>query len=202
MQTIFGHVLNPYLLFFSMIVSMRWHIRLTVYLEFRCCLITSNRVVKYPEMTNHFCYSDETLLIRNMFFVRRSRFIPPNDFNHVPYLFWFYFLVRSSVGVELWHATNTSNVYTPNDKFARDESKFCRAIEFSPDGRYLAWANGSKWVHKILSAAQSRQIPCLNENFSFFFPEFKLHRSTIGMWFVHCPVPKQSPSNSRLRGHI
>lgn len=65
------------------------------------------------------------------------------DFNHFPLSF---FLVRSSVGVELWHTAGANNVYTTNDKFARDESKFCRAIEFSPDGRYLAWANGSKYV--------------------------------------------------------
>lgn len=49
--------------------------------------------------------------------------------------------------MELWHATGANNLYTTNDKFARDESKFCRAIEFSPDGRYLAWANGSKYVN-------------------------------------------------------
>lgn len=56
------------------------------------------------------------------------------------------FAVRSSVGVELWHrvATGPDTTYAQNENFARDESKFCRAIEFSPDGRYLAWANGSK----------------------------------------------------------
>lgn len=52
--------------------------------------------------------------------------------------------VRSSVGVELWHADSANKTYTIHEKFARDESKFCRAIEFSPDGRYLAWANGTK----------------------------------------------------------
>ncbi|XP_055302143.1 eukaryotic translation initiation factor 2A [Sitodiplosis mosellana] len=52
--------------------------------------------------------------------------------------------IRSSVGVELWHSAGANNTYTTNEKFARDESKFCRAIEFSGDGRYLAWANGTK----------------------------------------------------------
>lgn len=54
------------------------------------------------------------------------------------------FLVRSSVGVEVWSSAGTAIPYTPCENFARDESKFCRAIAFSPDGRYLAWANGSK----------------------------------------------------------
>lgn len=62
----------------------------------------------------------------------------------------FSILVRSSVGVELWHATGASNTYTTHEKFARDESKFCRAIEFSSDGRYLAWANGTKYVYVII----------------------------------------------------
>lgn len=57
------------------------------------------------------------------------------------------FAVRSSVGVELWHRVLTDQAdatYAQNLQFARDESKFCRSMEYSPDGSYFAWANGSK----------------------------------------------------------
>lgn len=53
-------------------------------------------------------------------------------------------LVRSSVGIELWNSAGLKIPYIPNQKFPRDESKFCRAIVFSPDGNFLAWANGTK----------------------------------------------------------
>ncbi|KAG4076118.1 hypothetical protein HA402_011464 [Bradysia odoriphaga] len=50
--------------------------------------------------------------------------------------------IRSSVGVELWNSGSKVD-YAPNPNFPRDESKFCRAIAFSGDGRFLAWANGT-----------------------------------------------------------
>uniref|UniRef100_A0A1B0C9L9 Eukaryotic translation initiation factor 2A n=1 Tax=Lutzomyia longipalpis TaxID=7200 RepID=A0A1B0C9L9_LUTLO len=50
--------------------------------------------------------------------------------------------IRSSVGVELWKTTKNEFPYVPCEKFPRDESKHCRALQFSPDGRFLAWGNG------------------------------------------------------------
>ncbi|KAJ6632850.1 Eukaryotic translation initiation factor 2A [Pseudolycoriella hygida] len=52
--------------------------------------------------------------------------------------------IRSSVGIELWNSAGLKIPYVPNQNFPRDESKFCRAIVFSADGRFLAWANGTK----------------------------------------------------------
>uniref|UniRef100_A0A336M9U3 Eukaryotic translation initiation factor 2A n=1 Tax=Culicoides sonorensis TaxID=179676 RepID=A0A336M9U3_CULSO len=51
--------------------------------------------------------------------------------------------LRSSTGVEVWSATSAKN-YLADSSFARDETKNCRAVAFSPEGRYLAWANGTK----------------------------------------------------------
>lgn len=53
-----------------------------------------------------------------------------------------FFSVRSSVGIELWSTTALTAPYVVDPKFARDESKYCRAVAFSGDGRYFAWVNG------------------------------------------------------------
>ncbi|XP_055701589.1 eukaryotic translation initiation factor 2A [Phlebotomus papatasi] len=52
--------------------------------------------------------------------------------------------IRSSVGVELWATSKNEFPYVPYEKFPRDDSKHCRALEYSPDGRFLAWGNGAK----------------------------------------------------------
>lgn len=52
--------------------------------------------------------------------------------------------MRSSTGVEVWKATaGPKSTYAVEDKFKREETKLCRAIVFSPDGRLLAWGNGT-----------------------------------------------------------
>lgn len=58
--------------------------------------------------------------------------------------FYVFVAVRSNTGVELWSSAGLKIPYVPNSAFTRDESKLCRAIAFSPDGRFLAWANGTK----------------------------------------------------------
>lgn len=67
--------------------------------------------------------------------------------------------IRSSTGVEVWKSDAFRAPYVPDSGFARDESKLCRAIVYSPNGRFLAWANGTtvqictvpdwKVVHKL-----------------------------------------------------
>lgn len=51
--------------------------------------------------------------------------------------------IRSSTGVEVWKSQASKAPYVPDAGFARDESKLCRAIVYSPNGRFLAWANGT-----------------------------------------------------------
>lgn len=51
--------------------------------------------------------------------------------------------IRSSTGVEVWKSDGFKAPFVPDPGFARDESKLCRAIVYSPNGRFLAWANGS-----------------------------------------------------------
>lgn len=67
--------------------------------------------------------------------------------------------IRSATGVEVWKSDGFKTPFVPDPGFARDESKLCRAIVYSPNGRFLAWANGStvqictasnwKIVHKL-----------------------------------------------------
>lgn len=56
---------------------------------------------------------------------------------------FFCFPVRSNTGVELWSNDGLKSPFTPDSKFLKDESKFCRVLVFSPDGEFLAWSNGS-----------------------------------------------------------
>lgn len=51
--------------------------------------------------------------------------------------------IRSSTGVEVWKSDGLKLPFVPDSGFARDESKLCRAVVYSPNGRFLAWANGS-----------------------------------------------------------
>ncbi|XP_063707650.1 eukaryotic translation initiation factor 2A-like [Culicoides brevitarsis] len=53
--------------------------------------------------------------------------------------------LRSGTGIEIWKATSNKS-FVADASFVRDESKNCRAVVFSPNGEYLAWANGTK-VH-------------------------------------------------------
>lgn len=65
--------------------------------------------------------------------------------NNISIYVFLQFTVRSNTGVEVWSKTGQTETHSPNEKFSKDESKFCRAIAFSPDGRFLAWANGTKY---------------------------------------------------------
>ncbi|XP_035902129.1 eukaryotic translation initiation factor 2A [Anopheles stephensi] len=53
--------------------------------------------------------------------------------------------LRSAKGVEVWKPEQQKQQLTflPDARFTPDQSKSCRAIVYSPDGRFLAWANGS-----------------------------------------------------------
>lgn len=53
--------------------------------------------------------------------------------------------LRSAKGVEVWKTEQQKQQLTflPDARFTPDQSKSCRAIVYSPDGRFLAWANGS-----------------------------------------------------------
>ncbi|XP_011311612.1 eukaryotic translation initiation factor 2A [Fopius arisanus] len=47
--------------------------------------------------------------------------------------------VRGSTGIAL---SNGPPSYTEVSSFTKDDSKFCKAMTFSPDGRYFAWISG------------------------------------------------------------
>lgn len=58
----------------------------------------------------------------------------------VDFIFFFFsVLVRGSIGISLGQGPPS---YEPVKSFPKDDSKTCKAMVFSPDGRYFAWANG------------------------------------------------------------
>lgn len=62
-------------------------------------------------------------------------------FNHT---YIYIFIVRSNAAIDLWSSPGFRLPYAPDQRFTRDESKFIRTVVFSPDGRFMAWVNGTK----------------------------------------------------------
>ena len=50
------------------------------------------------------------------------------------------FSVRGSTGINVGQGPPT---YDAVSAFSKDDSKSCRTMFFSPEGRYFAWANGT-----------------------------------------------------------
>lgn len=50
-----------------------------------------------------------------------------------------FFLVRGSTGISLNYGPPGYDLVVA---FTRDESKYCKTMIFSPDGKYFAWING------------------------------------------------------------
>lgn len=95
--------------------------------------------------------------------------------------------VRSNTGVELWKATGSKS-YLIETNFTRDESKNCRAIVFSPDGRFLAWANGTNV--QISTCATWKVIATLPRPKAFY-----LKFSPNGTYLMTWEIFTTSPSN-------
>lgn len=64
----------------------------------------------------------------------------------VTHIFFFAFLfvlsVRSSVAVELWSSAGPKQPFEHKPNLPREETKSCRSIGFSPNGRYFAYSTG------------------------------------------------------------
>ncbi|XP_063703952.1 eukaryotic translation initiation factor 2A-like [Culicoides brevitarsis] len=97
--------------------------------------------------------------------------------------------LRSNTGVEVWNASNTDKSYVADPAFARDESKNCRALVFSHDGKYLAWANGTK-VHIATPHDNWRIIASLPRPKAFY-----LKFSPRGTYLMTWEIFTTSPAN-------
>lgn len=59
--------------------------------------------------------------------------------NYFAAILLLYFTVRGSTGISLNYGPPGYDLVTA---FTRDDSKGCKTMLFSPDGRYFAWVNG------------------------------------------------------------
>uniref|UniRef100_A0A182VWT6 Eukaryotic translation initiation factor 2A n=1 Tax=Anopheles minimus TaxID=112268 RepID=A0A182VWT6_9DIPT len=102
--------------------------------------------------------------------------------------------LRSAKGVEVWKLEQNAQQLTfhPDARFTPDQSKSCRAVVYSPDGRFLAWANGSTvQLCRVLPGAMQSiaSLPRPKACYLRFSP-----RSTYLMtWEVYTENPQETP---------
>lgn len=94
--------------------------------------------------------------------------------------------VRSNTGVEVWNATSTKS-YAADPTFAREESKNCRAIVFSPDGQFLAYANGSNV--RIASPSDNWKIIATLPRPKAFYLKFSPKGTYLMTWEIFTTSP-------------
>lgn len=95
--------------------------------------------------------------------------------------------IRSSTGVEVWKSDGPKAPFVPDAGFARDESKLCRAIVYSPNGRFLAWANGT--TVQICSASNWKVIHKLPRPKAFYL-KFSPRSTYLMTWEIYTENPK------------
>ncbi|XP_055599394.1 eukaryotic translation initiation factor 2A [Uranotaenia lowii] len=95
--------------------------------------------------------------------------------------------IRSSTGVEVWKSSGFKAPFVPETAFTRDESKLCRAIVYSPNGRFLAWANGS--TVQICTAANWKVLHRLPRPKAFYL-KFSPRSTYLMTWEIYTENPK------------
>ncbi|XP_055641514.1 eukaryotic translation initiation factor 2A [Toxorhynchites rutilus septentrionalis] len=95
--------------------------------------------------------------------------------------------IRSSTGVEVWKSGGFKEPYVPDSTFAREESKLCRAIVYSPNGRFLAWANGT--TVQICSASNWKVVHKLPRPKAFYL-KFSPRSTYLMTWEIYTENPK------------
>lgn len=96
--------------------------------------------------------------------------------------------IRSSTGVEVWSKSSGSSApFVPDSKFSRDESKLCRAIVYSPCGRFLAWANGS--TVQICTVSNWKVLHKLPRPKAFYL-KFSPRSTYLMTWEMYTENPK------------
>lgn len=95
--------------------------------------------------------------------------------------------IRSSTGVEVWKSDRPKAPFVPDTAFARDESKLCRAIVYSPNGRFLAWANGS--TVQISTVSNWKIVHKLPRPKAFYL-KFSPRSTYLMTWEIYTENPK------------
>nr|XP_040218432.2 eukaryotic translation initiation factor 2A [Anopheles coluzzii] len=102
--------------------------------------------------------------------------------------------LRSAKGVEVWKTEQQKQQLTflPDPRFTPDQSKSCRAIVYSPDGRFLAWANGSTVQLCQVTAAGWKPIASLPRPKACHL-RFSPLGSFLMTWEVYTENPHETP---------
>lgn len=101
------------------------------------------------------------------------------------------FLVRSNTGVELRTGpADCRGDFLPDDAFPKEDSKLCRAIEYSNDGRFLAWTNG---VSVQVMRTSDRQIIASLPRPKAFYIKFSPKGTYLMTWEI-CVQTKENMS--------
>lgn len=95
--------------------------------------------------------------------------------------------IRSSTGVEVWKSEGAKAPFVPDAAFGRDESKLCRAIVYSPNGRFLAWANGS--TVQICTVSNWKIVHKLPRPKAFYL-KFSPRSTYLMTWEIYTENPK------------
>ncbi|XP_052869752.1 eukaryotic translation initiation factor 2A [Anopheles cruzii] len=98
--------------------------------------------------------------------------------------------LRSARGVEVWAPDQQQKQlnFIPDPSFTPDQSKSCRAIVYSPNGRFLAWANGAT-VQLCEVANGWRTIASLPRPKACFL-QFSSRGTYLMTWEVYTENPK------------
>uniref|UniRef100_A0A034WDL0 Eukaryotic translation initiation factor 2A n=1 Tax=Bactrocera dorsalis TaxID=27457 RepID=A0A034WDL0_BACDO len=100
--------------------------------------------------------------------------------------------VRSNVGVEVWSCENLSLQYAYKPNLPKEDSKNCRSISFSADGRYFAYSNGTEI--KVLKT-NDWAIECTLPRPKAFYLKFSPLGNYLATWELYT-ITKDKPEGS------
>lgn len=101
--------------------------------------------------------------------------------------------LRSAKGVEVWKPEQQQQQLTfiPETGFTPDQSKSCRAIVYSPNGRFLAWANGSSV--QLCRVSERWEIIASLPRPKACYLQFSPRSTYLMTWEVYTENPKETP---------
>lgn len=101
--------------------------------------------------------------------------------------------LRSAKGVEVWKLEQQQQQleFIPVSGFTPDQSKSCRAIVYSPNGRFLAWANGS--TVQLCRVSENWKIIASLPRPKACYLQFSPRSTYLMTWEVYTENPKETP---------
>ncbi|CAD7003374.1 unnamed protein product [Ceratitis capitata] len=100
--------------------------------------------------------------------------------------------VRSSIGVEVWSCESTNLQYEYKPNLPKEDSRNCRSISFSSDGRSFAYSNGNEI--KVINT-KDWTIKCTLPRPKAFYLKFSPLGNYLSTWELYT-VTKDKPEGS------